>query len=576
MLNALVEYAQTHIPLTEPGFTDRMVRWRIEISADGRLLGVLPQGEDDKGMEKWGCPEMHNMNAGGNAHFLVDNLKAALLYLGRNQTAAELEKARPRHAFYRARITEASGKAPILEPLASFLADDDKLAALRETLLNPPHRAKATENLEWRIDGQDPLKDAAVIDWWRTWRQADLGESTEEPMRCFVTGSLAAPLLTHPKVSGLPGGQPSGDVVVGFDKDAFQSFGLEKSKNAAISEQAARRYVDALNHLNRRGRHLADCRVLHWYKGTVPDEDDPLAWIPAPERVMAASAAIKAKELLSAIQTGRRPDLGNSLYYACTLSGMSGRVMVRDWMEGQFPALVQAIGAWFGDLEIVARDGQGTARDPKFMAVCGALVRDLKDLPAPTATTLWKIAVQGLPIPQPLMAQALARFRADLVDKDQPAFNHARMGLIKAYFVRRNPGGNTTMTAYLNPEHPEPAYHCGRLLAVLASLQYAALGDVGAGVVQRYYAAASQTPGLILGRLASNARNHLGKLEPGLAWWYEERIAEVMSRLKDCAPRILDLEGQGLFALGYYQQLAHLRAGNKSTPTVTTQQGAQQ
>jgi CRISPR-associated protein Csd1 len=120
------------------------------------------------------------------------------------------------------------------------------------------------------------------------------------------------------------------------------------------------------------------------------------------------------------------------------------------------------------------------------------------------------------------------------------------------------------MTAYLNPDHPEAAYHCGRLLAVFANLQRAALGEVGAGVVQRYYAAASQTPGLIIGRLVSNARNHLGKFDVGLAWWYEERIAEIMSRLKDRIPRILDLEGQGLFALGYYQQIAALRAGKKS------------
>lgn len=126
------------------------------------------------------------------------------------------------------------------------------------------------------------------------------------------------------------------------------------------------------------------------------------------------------------------------------------------------------------------------------------------------------------------------------------------------------------MTAYLNPDHPAAAYHCGRLLAVLANLQRAALGDVGAGVVQRYYAAASQTPGLILGRLVSNARNHLGKLDGRLAYWYENQIADVMSRLQDSAPRILDLEGQGLFALGYYQQLAALRAGNKNSVTEST------
>jgi len=120
------------------------------------------------------------------------------------------------------------------------------------------------------------------------------------------------------------------------------------------------------------------------------------------------------------------------------------------------------------------------------------------------------------------------------------------------------------MTAYLNSDHPEAAYHCGRLLAVFSSLQRAALGDVGAGVVQRYYAAASQTPGLILGRLTSNARNHLGKLDGGLAHWYESQIADVMGRLGDGPPRLLDLEGQGLFALGYYQQLGALREGKRT------------
>ncbi|PIW09745.1 MAG: type I-C CRISPR-associated protein Cas8c/Csd1, partial [Comamonadaceae bacterium CG17_big_fil_post_rev_8_21_14_2_50_60_13] len=109
------------------------------------------------------------------------------------------------------------------------------------------------------------------------------------------------------------------------------------------------------------------------------------------------------------------------------------------------------------------------------------------------------------------------------------------------------------------------AYHCGRLLAVLAKLQQAALGDVGAGVVQRFYAAASTAPGLTFGRLVGNSRNHLGKLEGGLSYWYEQQIAEVMKKLGDQFPRTLNLEGQGLFALGYYQQLAALRTPKKDS-----------
>jgi len=160
------------------------------------------------------------------------------------------------------------------------------------------------------------------------------------------------------------------------------------------------------------------------------------------------------------------------------------------------------------------------------------------------------------------MAQAQNRYRLSVMADETPL--HARLGLLKAYFVRKPQGGDTFMKPYLNPDHPNPSYQCGRLLAVLARLQQAALGDVGAGVVQRFYPAASQTPGLTLGRLVANARNHLGKLDGGLAWWFEERIADIMGRLRDEIPRTLNLEEQGLFALGYYQQLAELKAGKKS------------
>jgi CRISPR-associated protein Csd1 len=401
-----------------------------------------------------------------------------------------------------------------------------------------------------------------------------------DSMVCFLTGKPTKPLPTHPKITGLSsvGGLAMGDVMVGFDKAAFSSYGLDQSANAAMSAEAVQKYADGLNDLIRNHtRKLANTLVAHWYKDSLPPEDDPLAFLMGMEtgEQSQAAALAAARRLLEAIRSGGRTELGDNRYYALSLSGAAGRVMVRDWMEGRFEDLASHVEAWFSDLEIVARDGNGNAHDPKFMAVCGALVRDLKDLPAPTAATLWKVAVQGLPIPSPMMAQALSRFRADLMDKDQPAFNHARMGLIKAYFVRLKPGGNPAMTVTYNPHHPAPAYHCGGLLAVLANLQRAALGDVGAGVVQRFYAAASQTPGLVLGRLAANARNHLAKLEPGLAWWYEERIADLMSRLGDAAPRILDLEGQGLFALGYYQKLAELRPGNKPTAYIINEQGAQ-
>ena len=130
------------------------------------------------------------------------------------------------------------------------------------------------------------------------------------------------------------------------------------------------------------------------------------------------------------------------------------------------------------------------------------------------------------------------------------------------------------MQPYLNEEHPHPAYHCGRLMAVLAEIQQAALGNVGANVIQRYYAAASTTPALVLGRLVRTSNFHLEKIEyrkkrSGLT----DVFTGIWGRLKDEVPRVLDLEAQSLFALGFYQQLGNLASidwakyGNKFTPT---------
>lgn len=591
MLQTLMEYGAKLD--SEPGFKTREVRWLVKLDAQGRLQGVLPLGDGKRGQMLPRCPDMHNMNAGGRAHFLVESAQTATLLFKANEDEKKIASAQGRHQFFAGIVRQAADKIGTLRALTLTLETPERIAAVRDALAEK--KAKPTDWVGWQIDDRDPRDDAAVQAWWRDWRRADKNTDsaqrkraqTQSTMRCFITGELTDPLPTHPKISGLSGvgGLSMGDVLVGFDKAAFGSFGLDQSANAAMDASAAQQYADGLNDLIRNHfRKLANALVVHWFKDNVPAADDPLAWLEGMEsdEQVEAAAQARARELLDAIRSGVRADLGRNLYYAMTLSGASGRVMVRDWMEGAFEELVRNVGAWFADLAIVARDGAGLARDPKFMAVGGALVRDLKDLPAPTAATLWQAAVRALPIPRPLLAQALARFRADLVDKDQPPFNHARMGLIKAYFARRLPKGDSAMTAYLNPDHPDPAYHCGRLLAVLASLQRAALGDVGAGVVQRYYAAASQTPGLILGRLAANARNHLGKLEGGRAFWFEEKIADVMGRLGDRVPRILDLEGQGLFALGYYQQLAELRksakTGGKDAPDSTNaaQSGDQQ
>ncbi len=576
MLHALREYGEKLGG--EPGFKTREVRWCLQVTETGELLNVVPLGDGRAGVQLERCPDMHAMNSGGKAHFLVETAQTVALVFKADETKEKRASGESRHNYFMAMLEEATRAISSIAPLHKLLADPEAKERLRVELVEK--RVKSADWITWQIGASDPSKSEDVREWWRTWRRNDLaselgaGEKDEAPrMVCLLTGEHTQPLLTQPKISGLSGvgGLAMGDVLVGFDKAAFQSFGLEKSSNAAMAAEAAQQYIDALNHLIKQQQEAVrkspsrrtNALMVYWFKEHLPPQDDPFALLYGMEsdEQQTASALLQARKLLHAIRTGERAQLGDNHYYAITISGASGRVMVRDWMEGQFAQLVANIESWFSDLSIAQREGGGLAPDPKFLAVAGALVRDLKDLPPSMTSTLWRVAIARLPIPQPVMAQALDRFRSALV-QDQ-VFNHARMGLIKAYFVRKSSGGDQHMKPYLSLDHPDPAYHCGRLLAVLARLQHAALGDVGAGVVQRFYPAASTAPGLTLGRLVGNARNHLGKLDGGLSFWYEQQIADVMGKLGDSIPRTLNLEEQGLFALGYYQQLGAVRAGNK-------------
>jgi CRISPR-associated protein Csd1 len=583
MLTELVRYAQKQGLCAEPGFAPKTARWAVYIGEDGRLVSVTPIGDQERkrnpGMDFARCPDleyselMGGKEGGRRSQFLLDTTRVVALYGGRDEGGKPVEvgdeKVKAKHDHFVRLLREASSAMPELAAAGDCLGDAKNLADIRKQLAEG--RAGPDDKVTLQIAGRFPLDSDAWHGWWRAFRAklVTLGP----PMRCFVSGDWAPAMLTHPKLMGLGGvgGQPSGTALVSFDAEAFRSGGMERSANYAVSEEAAWAYAVGLNHLLQGAETVAGNKVAYWFTEPVPSEDDPLHGLLAgvfAKQGQEIGADQRARELLSAIRTGERPDLAGNRYFAVTISGNAGRAVVRDWMEGSFEALAANVDAWFADLSIVQPDGGRLAPAPKFLAVLGSTVRKLDDLAAPFVARMWGVAVRNEPIPQAALAAAVRRARMAIVGDDP--VRSAGMGLIKAYHVRKARNGGDDMPEdtrpYLNPDHPSPAYHSGRLMAVYAALQRSALGDVGAGVVQRYYAAASATPALILGRLARLSQAHLGKLTGGLTWWYETLLADVWGRLADAVPRTLDLEEQSLFALGYYQQLADLRTKKADQP----------
>ena len=501
------------------------------------------------------------------SHFLAESLSTVALYWKDDLEQQEQEKSCAKHEYFCKLLKDASQVAPYLSIAGRILSDENIIADIHTDLKQ--QKAKSTDTATLLINGINPLEQNDWHDWWRKFRESiKKSKNNATKMRCIATGELIEPILTHPKIKGLAGvgGLGTGDVLAGFDKQAFQSYGLEQATNAAMSEETATAYAETLNQLIREKKvKLGSTISTYWFLETIPDEDDPLSWLSEPMEQTQAASELKAKELFRAIHDGKRPDLANNRYFAIMLSGAAGRVMVREIMQGTFESLASNIDKWFSDLSIVDRKGTGIATRPKFFSVVnaieflskdGRILRNIDDVPPPLIRELWRSAITGSQIPSSAMSRTLMRIRSDIVSDVSPM--EARFSIIKSYLLRK---GDKDMQPYLNPDHPHPAYHCGRLLAVLASLQSAALGDVGAGVVQRYYSAASQTPGLVLGRLVRNAQNHLGKPEmkgKKKTEEIEEWLKEIHGKLKDNMPCTLTLQEQSLFALGYYQQLAKL------------------
>jgi CRISPR-associated protein Csd1 len=168
-----------------------------------------------------------------------------------------------------------------------------------------------------------------------------------------------------------------------------------------------------------------------------------------------------------------------------------------------------------------------------------------------------------------LIKPILHRLEADLQRFGMKTlFNVSRFALLKLILNRNRKEGDSMIEPKVF-ETDDKAYNCGRLLAVLAEIQAKAHDYQlsGAGVAERYFGTASVSPASVFPLLLRLNRHHLDKIRKtsGSAWNQEGNIQEVLCRLAPEAagappqfPRHLDLQAQGRFAIGFYQQKAEV------------------
>jgi CRISPR-associated protein Csd1 len=245
-------------------------------------------------------------------------------------------------------------------------------------------------------------------------------------------------------------------------------------------------------------------------------------------------------------------------FYALAISGSGGRVVVRDWFEGTLAGAKLNLGRYFA-AQAIASGNPAEDKPIGLYALMGALIpskgkNPWHELPPGLIAEVVNAALRGGALPVTLLQRAVGRARSE------QGVTRPRAAIIKMCLLlstHREEGSD--VTPELNTQTQDPAYLCGRLLAVLESTQSAAVPGIKATLVDRYYGTASSAPASVFPNLMRLAQSHLAKLRkeiPGAHTRLQEALENVAGGIGTEFPRTLTLIEQGKFALGYYQQRA--------------------
>ena len=470
------------------------------------------------------------------------------------------------------------------------------------------------DNFTFQVDGDLLLDDETEMrPYWRSVYLKEVETATTKAKSgiCLITGrSDVAIAATHtPKIQGVPNTHPSGAAIVSFDKPAFTSYGFDQSHNAPVSIAGVSAYSIALKFLLDQDDHhlrIGQTSVCFWARETREASSFFARMLNRPD---SASITSFLKSPWAGVD---RAQAKQDQFYSVTLSAFgkkAGRITVRHWMQATLETARENLRQWFGDLDVVTF-GNTTPKEnrkPKavvdrslpplalFRLAC-TTVREAKVLQTETLGQLYRASLEGTAPSLMLLKPVLNRLDADLCrfgtgiletpisgkamraisdsNTPIPPPGQSRMALLRMLLNRNIKEGEPMIEPKVFST-PDPAYNCGRLLAIFDDLQMQAHDYKleGAGVVERYYGSASSAPNSAFGILWRLHQHHLRKISRNgdkgkrAADAIKRSIADIAALFSQPAPnlppqfpRTFSLQEQGRFALGFYQQMAARKA----------------
>lgn len=398
---------------------------------------------------------------------------------------------------------------------------------------------------------------------WNQIIQLKEEEQKEELVQCAISGEKASIARIHNKIKGF---NAMGSALIGYNDDAFCSYGNEQAYNSNISQNAMERYTESLNYLlaNKAHKTMLDGTTIIYF---AMDKDqtctDMFNLCMFEESGMDAESTQNLLDSImkEAIGMGVSEERINVLdkidtdttFYMFGLRPNSSRLALKFIYREKFADILHNMAMHQNDLRLSEE-----SRTIPLWKIMNELKpttnRKVENDPALMEKMLYAI-VHDYNYPNALLYGMVRRIKTDPDTDMFKKINSTRVAIIKACINRQQRLGSKReeIKMALDNENANEAYLCGRLFAVLEKLQQdASGGKLNRTIKDSYFASACSTPAIVFPKLLRLAQNHIPKATYGKHMNYE--MGQIMNLLEGEFPVTLNLVDQGKFIVGYYQQ----------------------
>lgn len=552
ILQALYEYYKRSDNLPRKGMELKEIGFLIVIDKEGHFLRFEDRRIDKKQAQQFLVKKHIGRTSALAANYLYDNSGYVFGYSDKGDAMAQY------HTFKDKVLSIYEAHLENRDITAVYKFYQQKQSEVLEQMQTDPLWSDIVKNLSKKYSTFSFLIEGDTKIMAEKIELLDIAEEEclAKQQVCIVSGKKGNAVETT-TATMIPGSQATAKLVAFQVNSGYDSYGKVKGGNAPISEEAEFAYTTALNHMLRsdsRNKFLIGNRTfLFWASkddeagekaeesifrmfGFNEREDDPNRHI---EQV---------RKTFNAIYSG---SLKTSLYdkfYILGLAPNSARIAVAYWSELPLKEFAELILRHFEDMEIV-----DTRKEKKpYMGLRSILASITLGGKSSDATPNLPEAVvrsifQGVPYPYTLFAGCIRRIRAE------QTLNITRAAIIKAYLNRQQNNNQKKINVMLDDKNTNQGYLCGRLFAVLDKIQDEANNQHS--IRERYMNSASATPAAVFATILNLSYHHSEKLNEGRKVWFEKIKQEIVDKISPNGfPAHLDLQDQGRFFVGYYQQ----------------------